>query len=80
MNSKLKEGDLVEVHGFVMLAKIEPGRYRIKRVGLTSNGIPYYDFCRPRGHKTIVRHAINSVDPFLRQADDPDLNKMVKVS
>lgn len=75
---KLQVGDIVEVQGFVMLAKLEPGRYRIKATG-TWQGIPYYDFAKPKGKKTVVRHSVASVDFGLSDAENPDLNKMFKV-
>lgn len=73
---KLKKGDIVEVHGWVMLEKLEAGKYRVKATG-TQSGIDYYDFAKPRGSKTIVRHAITNVDPWVRDASNPDLNKIV---
>jgi hypothetical protein len=76
--AKLQVGDIVEVQGFVMLAKLDPGRYRIKAVG-EWKGIPYYDFALPRGKKIIVRHAVSSVDRWLSSVENPDINKIFKV-
>jgi len=75
----LKQGDVVEVFGWVMLSKIEAGRYRIKRVEV-HHGLLTYAFAKPNGSKVIINHYCDSVDPWLRTSrDDPDLNKIVRV-
>jgi hypothetical protein len=74
----LKQGDLVEVHGWVMLNKIEPGIYKIKTVE-DRNGLPAYTFARPGGRKGIITHYAGSVDGWLGAADSPNLNKIVRV-
>ncbi len=76
---KLNVGDIIEVQGFVMFAKLEPGKYRIKGVGRYV-GIEYYDFAKPKGTKTVVRHDAAKIDYCLSSADNPDLNKLFKVA
>jgi hypothetical protein len=74
--TKLQPGTVVQVHGWPMLGKLEDGqKYRIE----TSNyqGIPTYSFKRPKGKKTIVRHYVDDVDPWIRPDNHPDLNKIV---
>ena len=78
MTPALKQGDLVEVHGWVMLNKIDPGIYRIKAVG-DLNGLPMYTFARPGGRKGIISHYASFVDGWLGAADSPNLNKIVRV-
>jgi hypothetical protein len=78
MTPALRQGEIIEVYGFVMLAKLEPGRYRIKRVG-SIYGISTYTFARPKGIKAVIVHYSANVDPWLRANDDPDLNKIVRV-
>jgi hypothetical protein len=75
---KLQTGDLIQVHGFVMLSKVDDGMYRVKKTG-SVHGVEFYDFSKPKGKKTIVRHAIANVDPWVRDQNDRDLNKIVLV-
>ena len=74
--TKLLKDDIIEVHGWVMLDKIESGRYKI--AGITEvHRQKLYSFCKPRGKKVIIRHYVSNVDPWVRDSDDPDLNKIV---
>lgn len=69
---KLEVGDVVCVHGWVMLKGLEDGEcYRVLRRDAQS-----YTFARPRGKKPIVRHYITSVDRWLRPAGHGDLNRI----
>jgi hypothetical protein len=80
MKPALVQGEVVEIHGWVMLAKLPAGRYRVKSVG-TINGILAYAFARPQGTKVIVVHACDNVDPWLRDSrDDPDINKIIRIT
>ena len=80
MSHKLPRGDLIEVHGWVMLNKLDSGfRYRVKDVG-TVNGIPTYSFTRPMGTKVLVVHYAANVDVWLRPEGDPDKNKIYCIS
>ena len=74
---KLSVGSIVEVHGFVMLAGLDPGKYRVKKID-TFYGIKTYNFCKPLGSKVLARHAVGSVDPWVRDKDSEDLNKVVE--
>ncbi len=77
---ELNVGDIVEVQGWIMFAKLDAGRYRIKNKGTTTHGIDYYDFAKPKGKKTIVRHDAAKIDYCLSDADNQDINKIFKVS
>lgn len=72
---KLSVGDIIEVHGWVMLKGMDAGRYRVKKVDNFS-----YWFSRPKGTKVVVRHRIDSVDSLVRDSNQGDLNKIVVVS
>lgn len=74
---KLSIGDIIEVHGFVMLSRLDPGRYRVKTID-NYHGIPTYRFTKPRGHKVLVRHACSDVDCWVKESTE-DLNKIEKV-
>ncbi|MFW5891193.1 MAG: hypothetical protein ACOCUI_03145 [bacterium] len=73
---KLKQGDIIEVHGFVMLRKVE-GKLRVDEV-FNYKGILVYRFCKPRGKKTIVCHSVTDVDMWLEREDEDEesLNKI----
>ena len=74
---KLKISDIIRVHGFVMLAGLEDGcRYRVKSI-TPYYGMPTYTFSRPKGRKAVVRHTVSSVDLWISDANDPDLNKII---
>lgn len=77
MDAKLQAGDVVDVHGYVMLAKIDAGAWRIVNVE-SVNGQAVYSFARLRAKRTRWRHFAKSVDPWLRPTDSPDLNKIVR--
>ena len=77
--TKLRAGDLIRVDGYVMLAKLEAGTYRVSRVGEVYKS-PTYFFTLPKGKKVIVGHFADAVDAWIRQEGDPDLNKIVVVS
>lgn len=73
---KLKTNDIIRVHGFVMLQGLEDGRrYRVKAI-TPYYGIATYSFARPKGRKTIVRHLASSVDVWISDENNRDLNKI----
>lgn len=74
---KLQPGDIIEVFGWCMLNKLDPGKYRISKIG-TEYGKTVYSFTKPKGTKVIIRHYTDNVDPWVKDADNPDLNKIVK--
>lgn len=77
---KLQVGDIIEVFGWPMLNKLDAGRYRVSAVSdLYSNQI-IYSFTKPKGKKVIIRHYASSVDPWIRDANHTDLNKIVIVN
>lgn len=74
---KLKTGDIIRVHGFVMLAKLEDGQnYRVQSTP-TFYGEPTYQFTKARGKKFIARHLASSVDMCI---SDKDLNRIEVIS
>ena len=78
-DTKLQDGDLIEVQGFVMLKGLDEGRYRVRMISGPS-GVPVYDFRRPGGKKVLARHYASSVDISVKTADDEQINKIVVVS
>lgn len=75
---KLQTGDKIEVVGFVMLEKLDPGFYKIGKI-TEHYGNFTYNFLKPKGKKVIVRHYCDSVDPWVKSQDNEDLNKIVKL-
>jgi hypothetical protein len=69
---RLKSDTIVEVRGWPMLARLEPGRYRIEVQQTKVSTV--YAFFKPRGRVCIVRHLASNVDPWIRKQDSPDLN------
>ena len=76
--AKLKVGDVVEVFGYVMLKKIESGRYRVSKIE-TVNNQSVYSFTKPRGKKVLVRHYSDFFDTWVKESDDSNLNKIVLI-
>lgn len=74
--TKLNEGDLISVHGWPMLNKLEQRLYRVAKIS-QMYGKQIYDFALPKGKKIIVRHYANNVDNWIKNENDPDLNKIV---
>ena len=74
---KLKVGDIIDVHGYVMLDKLDEGSYRVKSISSYYHR-QCYDFTKPRGKKVIVRHLVDNVDLSIKDKNNPDLNKIVK--
>jgi hypothetical protein len=73
---KLKTNDIIRVHGFVMLEGLDDGCcYRVKAI-TPYYGNPTYSFAKPKGRKTIVRHFASSVDLWVSEENDPDLNNI----
>jgi hypothetical protein len=73
---KLKENDVILVHGWVMLQKVEGGtKYRVSKID-SRYGHATYTFARPRGSKAIITHYAENVDPWIRDSNHPDLNRI----
>jgi hypothetical protein len=66
---KLQVNNIIDVHGFVMLSKME-GTLKVSKIDEIS-----YWFTRPKGKKTIVRHLISDVDRCIK-TNSEDLNKI----
>lgn len=76
---KLQVGDVIEVQGFVMLAKLDGGKYVVSRIR-HHLGQPGYVFRRPRGKRDIVAHYCSSVDGWISDKSCEDHNKIVKLT
>lgn len=72
---KIRDKAVVEVHGFVMLHGVEEGKYRIEAG--TYYGSPSYRFFRSKGKKILAHHYASSVDPWIKDKNNEDLNKIV---
>ena len=72
MDLKLKEGDTIMVHGWVMLKKLESGKWKVKKVEMRGTDAIYY-FVRPRGKKVIAFYS-RQIDGCIR--DNGDLNRI----
>ncbi len=57
---KLQVGDVIEVFGWVMLNRVEPGFYKISKIS-DHYGKAAYSFTKPKGRKVIVRHYADSL-------------------
>jgi hypothetical protein len=57
---KLKENDIIQVHGWIMLKGME-GKLKVEKVDQFS-----YWFTRPAGNKIVARHLISDVDRFFK--------------
>lgn len=62
---KLKIGDVILVHGWVMLKKLEDGQ--LYRVQSTPDhfGFATYQFTKPKGKKVVIRHYAHDVDAWI---------------
>jgi hypothetical protein len=65
----MKSGQVIRVHGFVMLKGLEQGLYKV----LSQDAISY-TFAKHRGSKAICRHYKTSVDAKVVCFDRGDLN------
>lgn len=72
---KLNVGDLIEIHGSIVSVQ---GTYRVKSIG-TESGLGIYSFTLPKGKKVKFRHWVDSIDPWVTDANNPNLNKIVKL-
>jgi hypothetical protein len=60
--TKLNEGDIIQVNGWVMLDGLDSGKqYKVKRI-FDHRGRAAYGFSKPRGNKEIVAHYVGEVD------------------
>jgi hypothetical protein len=69
-------GIQVEVHGWVMLAKVKAGKYRMVLTKGPGN-MSIFWFFKPKGTKCIIGHYADDVSVWCKPADHPNLNKIV---
>ncbi len=65
----MKSGQVIRIHGFVMLKGLEQGLYKV----LSEDAISY-TFAKHRGNKAICRHYKSSVDAKITCFERGDLN------
>lgn len=71
---KLKIGDKILVHGWVMLHRLEDGQtYKVHSTP-NLNGNPTYQFTKPKGKKIVTRHFANHVDLWI--GNSSNLNRI----
>ena len=58
---KLAVGTIIRVHGWLMLARLEEGDYKVSEIS-EFMGEPTYVFTKRRGKKRIVSHYCRKVD------------------
>lgn len=69
---KLAVGDVIKVHGFVMLKGLDDGfRYEVEKLDMwTSISTTYTYTFRRIGSKFRVRHFASSVDSWINETED----------
>jgi hypothetical protein len=78
-DTRLKAGDRIRVHGWVMLRGLKDGEYLVKSVG-NRYGYPTYSFVKPRGKHVVAVHFAATVDAWVRPAGHADLNRIEVLS
>jgi hypothetical protein len=73
--TKLKAGDRIRVHGWVMLKDIHDGEYVVKSAD-QFYGNPTYSFVKLKGKRVVAVHFAASVDPWIKPGNHPDLNRI----
>ena len=59
---KLNVGDVIQIHGWVMLSRLNDGD-KLKVAKITKEGfVSVYWFTKPKGKKLIVGHKTSNVD------------------
>ena len=62
---KLQVGDVIEIHGWVMLAELNDGqKYKVASIEKIGH-INAYVFTKARGKKVVVIHNTHSVDAMI---------------
>ena len=78
-STKLKHGDLIEVHGYVFLDGLaDLDRFRLKSIK-ERNGQLTYQFTKPQGRKIVISHYAQNVDAWIEEKSSEDLNKIVVI-
>lgn len=76
METKLKTGSIILVHGWIMTKGLDGGqKYRVQSMP-DHHGIPTYQFTKAKGKKLVARHYIGDIDVWIRTKDHPDLNRI----
>jgi hypothetical protein len=76
METKLKTGSVILVHGWIMTKGLEGGqRYRVQSIP-DHHGIATYQFTKARGKNVVARHYVGDIDVWIRTKDHPDLNRI----
>lgn len=70
---KLAVGTIIRVHGWVMLAKLGEGEYRVSKIS-TFFDKQTYEFTKKLGKKRIASHYVRSVDLWVKNRGGSDLN------
>jgi hypothetical protein len=65
---KLKAGDTIMVHGWVMLKGLKEGKWKVKEVKLYGSTPAYY-LTRPKGKKVIAFY-YHQIDGAIRDTED----------
>ena len=65
--TKLKAGDRVRVHGFIMLKGLDAGNYRVAYQYNHVTYGPVYSFARPRGRRILCSFPACKIDPWLNK-------------
>jgi myosin heavy subunit len=67
---KLKVGDIIEVHGFVMLKGLDGGnKYKVAKIS-EKNRRHVYWFSKARGKKIVIGHYTSDVDMLVHDNSD----------
>lgn len=62
---RLKVGDIIEVHGWVMLkGLVDGGKYKVTRIEKTQDDSIYF-FSKARGNKEIIGHYAYNIDMMI---------------
>ena len=76
MDTKLKVGSIILVHGWIMTKGLDGGqKYRVESMP-DHYGIGTYQFTKARGKNVVCRHYIGDIDVWVREKDHPDLNRI----
>jgi len=72
---KIPDNSMIDVHGWVMLKKVDCKRYRVRH----GDGSVYW-FFRPRGKKPIIGHYGEDVDCWVKPKGHPNNNRIEVLS
>jgi hypothetical protein len=73
---KLKAGDIIEVHGWIMLKGLTEGKWKVKEVK-PFGGTPAYYLTRPRGKK-VIGFYYHQIDGCIRDTEDGNRIEILK--